>query len=125
QKLLVFIIMFIQQSFSVSFQYKVHFTDHLFDPSNHIFNDVLEEAHQPNSCRKLLFIIDQNIEIHFPQLFDQIDLYFKDNEFVHLIPEKIVVGGGEIVKNDTQYFDQIVDAINRHGIDRHSYVAAI
>lgn len=117
--------MFIQQSFSVSFQYKVHFTDHLFDPSNPIFNEILKEAHQPNSFRKLLFIIDQNIEIHFPQLFDQIDLYFKDNEFVHVIPEKIVVGGGEIVKNDVQYFDQIVDAINRHGIDRHSYVAAI
>lgn len=117
--------MFIQQSFSVGFQYKVYFSDHLFDPSNPIFNDVLKEAHQPNSCRKLLFIIDQNIEVNFPELYDQIDLYFKNNEYVQVIPEKIVVAGGEIAKNDVQYFDQIVDAINRHGIDRHSYVAAI
>ena len=117
--------MFIQQSFSVSFQYKVYFSDHLFDPSNPIFNDILKEAHQPNSCRKLLFIIDQNIEVNFPELHDQIDLYFKNNEYVQVIPEKIVVAGGEIAKNDAQYFDQIVDAINRHGIDRHSYVAAI
>ncbi len=37
----------------------------------------------------------------------------------------MVITGGENAKNEENYFNQIIDAIDRHGIDRHSYVAAI
>lgn len=116
---------FFQQTFSVHFQYQVHFTEQLFSPSNPLFNDVLKAAPSAGAIKKILFIIDGNVALLFPQLSEQIDAYFQDHEDVQIITEKIIVGGGEIVKNDERYFDQIVDAIDRHGIDRHSYVAAI
>ena len=44
---------------------------------------------------------------------------------VQLVPEVVIVPGGEILKNDIKYFDQILEAVNEHKIDRHSYIAAI
>lgn len=116
---------FLQQSFSVNFEYKVHFTEQLFSISNTIFNDFLKEGYLAGVKRKLLFIIDQGVAEHHPSLSQQIDTYFNNNEFVELVPEKLLVAGGENVKNEEIFFQQIVEAINRHGIDRHSYVAAI
>ena len=116
---------FFQQTFSVQFQYKVHFTQQLFSRTNTLFSDVLKEINRTDGIKKILFVIDSNVALHFPQLQEDIDLYFKDHESVQLIAEKIIITGGEVAKNDTRFFDQIVDAVNRHGIDRHSYIAAI
>jgi 3-dehydroquinate synthase len=37
----------------------------------------------------------------------------------------LIIPGGESAKNDTTQLDQIIEAINKHGVDRHSYIAAI
>ena len=116
---------YIQQSISVSFHYRVYFTKSLFSQSNTQFRDFLEEKNQPGTVQKMLFIIDQGVELSHPYLQKQIDEYFLNNDQVRLIAEKVLIKGGEIAKNDPQYFDKIVDAINRHGVDRHSYVVAI
>ena len=116
---------YIQQSISVSFHYRVYFTESLFSQSNTLFHDFLEEKNQPGTVQKMLFIIDQGVEVSHPNLQEQIDEYFLNNDQVRIIAEKVLIKGGEIAKNDPQYFDKIVDAINRHGVDRHSYVVAI
>src|SRR5690606_8383683 len=120
-----FIMNYIQQRFKVSFEYKVFFTEGLFSSKNPIFNEVLKEDHQENYSKKILFVIDDKIIENFPDLDKQIDDYFEGNEYVQLIKEKIVVAGGEVSKNDTQYLEKVVDAVNRNRIDRHSYIVGI
>lgn len=115
----------IQQSFSVSFNYKVHFTEHLFNTSNPVLANFLKEESLPAVKQKILFIIDDEVPANHAELLKQIDEYFANISNTQLIPEKLIVKGGEISKNDTICFDKVVDAINRHAIDRHSYIAAI
>jgi 3-dehydroquinate synthase len=41
------------------------------------------------------------------------------------VAEPLVVAGGEACKNDPDAYQQVVEATNNFGIDRHSYIAAI
>lgn len=116
---------YIQQSFHVDFQYKIQFTEDLFNQENPIVRDLLRDQNQAGIKRKLLFVVDAKVLQHFPNLQELIIQYFEGNEAINCIKEIIEVPGGELVKNDTQYFDKIIDAVDRHGIDRHSYIAAI
>jgi 3-dehydroquinate synthase len=110
---------YLQQSFSVKFEYKVYFTSGLFNASNTLFNDFLKGS---GIIRKILFVVDEGVGIEIVQ---QLKEYFRLHHAVQLLPEIVIVPGGEIVKNDTRYFDQILEAVNKHKIDRHSYIAAI
>lgn len=110
---------YLQQSFSVKFEYKVYFTSGLFNASNTLFNDFLKGS---GIIRKILFVVDEGVGIEIVQ---QLKEYFRLHHAVQLVPEIVIVPGGEIVKNDTRYFDQILEAVNKHKIDRHSYIAAI
>jgi len=116
---------FIQQRFKVSFEYKVIFTEGIFHASNLTFKKILQEDEKVNYSKKILFVIDDNIKKHFPQLDQQINEYFGGNDSVQLIEEKVIVAGGEIAKNDERFLEKIIDAVNRHGIDRHSYIVGI
>ena len=116
---------FLQQDFTVTFQYRVFFTEHLFSASNPVFSDFLKAAHQSDVKKKILFVIDQGVANAHPQLVNEIDSYFSIFQEVELVPEKLFIPGGEIVKNDESYYKEVIEVINRNNIDRHSYVAAI
>jgi len=116
---------YLQQSFTLKFEYKVFFTSGLFSQSNPLFNDFLRGMETGNITRKILFVIDQGFMDSGNDVITEIQEYFKVHHGVQLVPEIIVVPGGEIVKNDTTYFDQILEAVNTCKIDRHSYIAAI
>jgi 3-dehydroquinate synthase len=110
---------YLQQSFQVKFEYKVFFTSGLFSPLNTLLNDFLKG---PGIIRKILFVVDEGVGIEVVQ---QLKEYFKLHHAVQLVPEIVIVPGGEILKNNIKYFDQILAAVNEHKIDRHSYIAAI
>ncbi|MDB5012932.1 MAG: aroB [Daejeonella sp.] len=116
---------FLQQSFTVNFQYGVYFTEHLFNKENTVFGDFLAQGHNSAVKRKILFVIDQEVTTYHPDLISQIDAYFTVFNQVQLVTEKVIIPGGEIVKNDEKYYREVIDVINRNGIDRHSFVAAI
>jgi len=113
----------LQQSFSVPFQYNVYFTRNLFDAGNMTFVQALDTRLGP---KKVLFVLDQGMTEHHPLLVPKIRDYVKAHrgEIIDL-GEHIALPGGEPCKNDYSYVDTIIQAINDHGIDRHSYVAAI
>jgi len=115
---------FLQQTFSVRFDYGVFFTEDLFDNKNPVFRDFLL-GRQTDITRKLLFIVDSAVATHHPDLDAKIRSYCSSIPSVSLIQEILVMPGGETSKNDERLFYQIVDAVDRHGIDRHSYVVAI
>lgn len=116
---------YIDQSFSVQFDYKVYFTSALFDPSNATMDDFLKSRRTENTNQKIFFIIDHGVLKFHPDLTHQIKNYFKTYNSVNFIQDILIIPGGESAKNDTTQLDQIIEAINKHGVDRHSYIAAI
>lgn len=115
---------YLQQSFSVKFEYKIFFTSSLFDTANTTLIDFFNEKPSA-SLRKLFFVVDKGVADTHPNLLSEIKTYFAQHTSIQLIPEVMVIPGGEAAKNDTLLFDLIVEAVNKFGIDRHSYIAAI
>ena len=115
----------LQQSFTVKFEYKVYFTSGLFETSNQLFSDFLNLMGSPEIPRKILFVVDQGVVDAGTNVIDNIKNYFARHKSVQLVQEFVVVPGGELVKNDTGFFDEILEAVNTHQVDRHSYIAAI
>jgi 3-dehydroquinate synthase len=115
----------LSQSFSVKFEYQVYFTAGIFDQTNTLFNDFLVGSSTSPSLRKILFVADSGVIDTHPKLIDDIKNYFSYYNTIQLIPDILIVPGGEDVKNDVVYFNQVVEAVNTYGIDRHSFIAAI
>jgi 3-dehydroquinate synthase len=116
---------YIEQSFSVRFEYKVFFTSNLFHSSNNLLSNFFKKLAEADSVQKIIFVIDEAVAANHPQLLTQINTYFEKHDSVQLINDILVIPGGETAKNDNQYFDYIVEAVNYHGLDRHSYLAAV
>jgi 3-dehydroquinate synthase len=114
---------FLQQSFQVQFSYPVYLTEHLFSPSNPVFRRFLE-GQQTGVPKKLLFLVDDAVINYHPALTKGIEQYIASMDGYSL-SHIMIVPGGEICKNDNQYFYKIVDAVNVFGIDRHSYIVGI
>ncbi|MEJ2882776.1 3-dehydroquinate synthase [Pedobacter sp. GR22-6] len=114
----------LEQSFSVKFEYKIFFTSSLFDPRNTRLADFFKKQ-AAVSLRKIYFVIDQGVADAHPELTTNIKRYFEQHREMQLIQDILIVPGGERAKNEPELFDQIVEAVNQYGIDRHSYIAAI
>jgi 3-dehydroquinate synthase len=115
---------YLQQSFSVRFEYKVFFTEHLFDRSNQAFT-VFLNSQRSDTTRKIFFVIDEGVTKHHPHLHTNVREYLANIPGYVLVPEILTIPGGEYAKNNEQLFFQLVDAVDKHGIDRHSYIAAV
>jgi 3-dehydroquinate synthase len=116
---------YVEQSFSIRFDYRVYFTTGIFRLSNKSVGNFLSERVVPGSKQKILFIIDSGVINAHPELVNQIKTYFRTYDSVSLIENVLVIPGGEPAKNNSKSFDAIIEAIDAYGIDRHSYIAAI
>ena len=115
----------IQQAFQVPYSFDIIFTKNLFSTDNQSFNNFLNNFGDTHFQKKILFLIDDGVAENHLSLIESIKTYFSNNTNITLVDEILVMPGGEIVKNDSQYLDQSLLAINKYGIDRHSFVAAI
>lgn len=115
----------IQQAFQVPYSFDIIFTKNLFSTDNQALNNFLNNFGDTRFQKKILFLIDDGVAENHLTLIESIKTYFSNNTNITLVDEILVMPGGEIVKNDTQYLDQTLLAINKYGIDRHSFVAAI
>ena len=115
----------IRQEFSVPFSYSVEFTENLFDPSNKLFAETVNPEHsglKPN----VLFVFDSGMYSCHPGLMNDITRYSNENNgSFSLVPEPVIIPGGERAKNDPGHVELIIDAIESADLDRHSYVAVI
>jgi 3-dehydroquinate synthase len=116
---------YLEQSFSVKFEYRVHFTSGLFDITNTLLNDFLNDRKIEGIQQKILFVLDEGVAKSHPNLVDKINAYFDHFSTVKLAENIVLVPGGEKVKNHSYYNEFIINTINDYGIDRHSYLAAI
>lgn len=115
---------YLQQSFSVRFEYKVIFTEHLFDRSNTALKHFFDSQRSDN-IKKVFFVIDEGVASYHPSIEEDIRSYFADVKGFTLVPEIFKIEGGENAKNQPEYFYKIVDAVDKFGIDRHSYIVAV
>ena len=112
------------QAFQVEYKYNVFFTETLFQENNSALFNFFNGFGQKNYRKKILFLIDEQVINCHDYLKSDIPNYFSKNHCVELIPELLILPGGEGAKNDN-HTEKIVEAIHQHGIDRHSFVAAI
>jgi 3-dehydroquinate synthase len=112
----------IEQTFAVPFRYQVCFLEGIFDLTNPLLANFLDNGKKA----KAFFVVDNGVSNAFPDLLkdirDYADAY--QDKFI-LSAEPLIVEGGEISKNDEATFKKIVDATSIFGIDRHSYIVGI
>src|ERR1019366_7796273 len=112
----------IQRSIQVGWQLRVFFTEDVFAPANPVLKDALAEM----VSRKVLVVLEDALAQAQPNLAGQIENYFSaaaDN-FQMVVPP-LVVEGGERAKNSDKFVAEIHSHIDRHHIDRHSYLIAV
>ncbi|EPR67234.1 3-dehydroquinate synthase [Cyclobacterium qasimii] len=112
----------IEQVFSVPFSYEVFFTKALFSLNNNLFADLVSGHKVP----KVYFVLDEGVVNTHPDLITEIESYSEKNSQVFtLCAAPLVIPGGEQVKNNQQYFQDILKATDEYGIDRHSYIVGL
>jgi 3-dehydroquinate synthase len=105
---------------TVSFQHRVRFTRGAFAPGNRLMADLLETRGRS----KVLVFVENGLKEFFPQLEGEIQDYFSDLSGLRLTGVEWLAGGEEAKRDDRVYQDAMA-AIERHHIDRHSYVVVI
>ena len=113
------------QQIRVEFDFPVRFTRGLFTPDNPVFLDTVNKLEQDKRHR-VLFVVDDNVAKAHPELGRQIAAYCHAHaNSLEMIAELVLVPGGEVVKNDIAHVMHLVELVNTHKIDRHSYMAII
>jgi 3-dehydroquinate synthase len=112
----------IEHSIQVSWQLRVYFTENVFAPDNPVLMDVLAAA----SPRKALIILEDSLAQALPGLEHQIGNYFSVHAAgLKLVCPPLFVCGSESAKNSPTIVGEIQSHIDRHHIDRHSYLIAV
>ncbi len=116
----------INQTFQITYNYSVIFTEDLFELSNQELKKFFANYEYEGFQRKALFIIDQGFIDKHPDLVEAVKVYFHQHiPTIQLAKEFCIVPGGEPCKNDPLIFDELVKTIDRNGIDRHSFIIAV
>lgn len=105
---------------SVTFKHRIRFTSAAFEPGNSVVREVLAEE----GGKKALVLIDRGLQPFFPELEDQARSYLKEICGLEMVAVEWLAGGEE-AKRDDRVYQQALAMIERHHIDRHSYVFAI
>src|SRR5882757_3826690 len=112
----------IQRSIQVGWQLRVFFTEDVFAPDNVVLKTALAEA----PPRKILVVVDESLAVAQPALARQIESYFAGRPGqLSLVCPPVTIVGGEPAKNSYAPVAEIHSLIDRHHIDRHSYLIAI
>jgi 3-dehydroquinate synthase len=114
----------IEQSFKVSYEYKLHFTEHIFRLDNPLFKDIIG-GYNNKAAVKVLFVVDSGVKACHPYISDDITSYCTHNSSVIQLTEQIEIAGGEQCKNDYHNVELLLKTINDNRICRHSFVVAI
>jgi 3-dehydroquinate synthase len=115
----------IQRSIQVGWQLRVFFTEDVFAPANLVLKTALGDAAGPAS-RQALIVLDESLARAWPGLARRIEDYFSAHAgSVKLVCPPLVIEGGERAKNSPLHVAEIHSHIDRHHIDRHSYLIAV
>ncbi len=115
----------IERTITVAWRHQVYFTHGVFDAENPRLREVMinGEARLP---RKALLVLDEALAKAQPTLVQQIQAYFKTHaDTISLVSPPFIIEGGERAKNAFFHVSEIHSQIDRHHIDRHSYLICV
>lgn len=104
----------------VGFRHRIRFTRDAFASANRLVAGLLETAGRS----KVLVFVETGLRDFFPELEGEVQDYFSDLPGLRLAGVEWLPGG-EVSKRDDRVYRAAMGAIERHGIDRHSYVLVI
>jgi len=113
------------QRFSVAYEFPVCFTCGLFAPDNPVLVETLSR-HEPTKRHRLVVFIDNGVLDSSPSLLADIEAYMRAHaEHLELVVDPVAMPGGETIKSELHFIEQMQKVIVEHHIDRHSYVIGI
>ena len=113
------------QRFSVDYEFPVHFTDGLFSVGNPVLRDTLCRL-EPDKRHRCIVFMDDGLTAAMADLGDQISAYAAHHRaHIDLVAPPILVPGGEKIKSELHFTEQMHQALFDHHIDRHSFVIAV
>ena len=110
------------QRFQVAYEFPVHFTRGLFRPENPILADTLSRL-EPEKRHRCLVFVDDGVLSSRPDLKAAVIAYAEAHgDRFDLVSPPIPVPGGERIKNELFFTEDIQQRLIDNHIDRHSYV---
>jgi 3-dehydroquinate synthase len=113
------------QRFTVAYEYPVCFTEALFAPDNPTLIDTIARLEPERRHRCLVFVDDGLLAAHPALRQDLLDYARHHRERLELVADPIAIPGGERLKNELFFVEQMQRQVFEHRIDRHAYVIAI
>ena len=112
------------RTITVSWRHQVFFSDGVFDRFNPTLRDVLVNG--GSRPARVLLVVEEALVRSRPGLPAEIGAYFAAHApALELVTPPLVMEGGERVKNAYFHVSEIHAHLDRHHIDRHSYLAAV
>lgn len=113
----------IERTIRVNWQHRVVFADGIFDPANKVLRDILLGGGGPG---RVLVVLDESLAAAQTALPAAITSYFNARpDGLTLVHPPLICQGGESTKASWSQVAEIHTAINRHHIDRHSYLVGV
>ena len=113
------------QRFSVPYAYPVCFTEGVFAPGNPVLRDTLSRL-EPQVRHRCVVFLDDGLLTVRPGLIEEIEAYAAHHaRHIDLVTRPIPVPGGERIKSEMHFIEQMQQTLYDHHIDRHSFAIAV
>ena len=110
----------IARKIQVEFDHRVYFTRGLWAPSNSLLQTLLAE---PGRVPRVLVVLDEGLAQALPELIKAVETYFSGlSGQATLVAQPLIIEGGERAKMSYFHVSEIHSQIEKHHIDRHSFV---
>ena len=115
----------IERSIQVSWRLRVYFTRGVFQAANGLLQEVLGSPAGGRPAKAFL-VVDESLVQAQPTLLGTVSAYFTArSQALVLTAPPFVLEGGERVKNSYFHVSEIHSRLDRHHLDRHSYVVGV
>src|SRR3954471_5405133 len=116
---------YIERTIQVSYRHRVYFTREVFAAANPLLKQILT-TEKSSAVAKALVVADETLTERQPNLLANIERYFAQHAAeLKLACAPMVIEGGERAKNSYFHVSEIQSHVEKHHIDRHSYIIAV
>jgi len=113
------------QRFSVPYEYPVVFTESVFDPDNPVLREVLCRL-EPAKRHRVVVFVDDGLNSGRAPLAKAITQYAqRHSDAIELACAPVAVPGGEKIKSDLHFVENVQQKLFDLHLDRHSFVIAV
>jgi len=113
------------QKITVSYEYEVIFTNKIFNKDNPLLQDVIMKSSSSISPHKIMFIVEEKVSEHYPDLHPKISNYceVRSDKILITSPPRSIEGGEKFKSfNEIEF---LCSLFAENNLCRHSYVAII